>query len=95
MYCESCKKLVGEIELAEHSRKCPLCGKKDSAVNMPQLVVFRAGLSSRPIQFDFRDGNEYPVTEEYEKAFALVDSQGREVFISKWMINNYFQKKEA
>ncbi len=94
MFCEACHKLVGEIDTGLN-KECPMCGASGRVVQVPQLVVYRGGLTDRPLQFDFHDGNEYPVTDEYEKAFALVDSQGRDVFIPKWTINNYFVRKEA
>ena len=95
MFCEACRKLVGEIEVAEQKQRCPMCGNPNRVVHVPQQLVYRRGLSDKPIQFDFQDGIEYPVTDEFEKAFALMDSQGRDVFIPKWKINQHFVRKEA
>lgn len=89
MYCKTCQKLIGGLDVC-----CPFCGVTGQAADIPQVVEYHPDGPALPSAFSFIDGNTYTVGEEYEKAFAVTDQKGQEVFISKWIFNKYFTYRE-
>ena len=90
--CKGCGNLFGEKDTRNDSGKeqCPFCSET-SLYNIEQrLICVNDIINGNEILF--LSGKIYEVIFEHEKAFEVIDQNGKVIFVYKHEINKYFNR---